>query len=116
MKDFSAMERKEMMAKWPGPHTWLVPSSNRCPPWLRGGSQNIAVRLPIVKSTLNLLNSINFPITSTSANLTHKKSIKTLRVCKNLFRNEVKIIDGQIGAEKKPTTIQDFVSKKIIRK
>jgi L-threonylcarbamoyladenylate synthase len=65
---------------------------------------------------LNLLNSINFPITSTSANLSHKQSIKTLRACKNLFRGKVKIIEGNIGGEKKPTTIQDFVSKKIIRK
>lgn len=116
MQDFSTMDKKEMMAKWPGPHTWLVPASDFCPPWLRGGSQNIAIRLPKVNSTLNLLNSINFPITSTSANLSHKKSIKTLRACKNLFKNEVKIINGRIGAEKKPTTIQDFVSKKIIRK
>ena len=116
MKDLSEIQKKEMMDKWPGPHTWLVPASNYCPSWLRGGSHNIAIRLPGVKSTLNLLNSINFPITSTSANLSHKQSIKTLRACKNLFKSKVKIIDGNIGSEKKPTTIQDFVSKKIIRK
>ena len=116
MKDLSEIQKKEMMDKWPGPHTWLVPASNYCPSWLRGGSHNIAIRLPKVKSTLNLLNSINFPITSTSANLSHKQSIKTLRACKNLFKTKVKIINGNIGSEKKPTTIQDFVSKKIIRK
>jgi L-threonylcarbamoyladenylate synthase len=116
MIDLSETQKKEMMDKWPGPHTWLVPASNYCPSWLRGGSHNIAIRLPKVKSTLNLLNSINFPITSTSANLSHKQSIKTLRACKNLFRAKVKIIDGNIGSEKKPTMIQDFVSKKIIRK
>jgi L-threonylcarbamoyladenylate synthase len=116
LQDLSETQTKEMMGKWPGPHTWLVPASNYCPSWLRGGGHNIAIRLPKVKSTLNLLNSINFPITSTSANLSHKQSIKTLRACKNLFRSKVKIIKGNIGSEKKPTTIQDFVSKKIIRK
>ena len=116
MKDLSETQKKEMMDKWPGPHTWLVPSSNYCPSWLRGGSHNIAIRLPKVKSTLNLLNSINFPITSTSANLSHKQSIKTLRACKNLYGDKVKIIEGNIGSEKKPTTIQDFFSKRIIRK
>lgn len=116
MQDLSEKQKKEMMDKWPGPHTWLVPATNYCPLWLRGSSQNIAVRLPKIKSTLNLLNSINFPITSTSANLSHKQSIKTLRACKNLYGDRVKIIEGNIGSEKKPTTIQDFFSKRIIRK
>ena len=116
MQDLSELQKKEMMNKWPGPHTWLVPASNYCPSWLRGASHNIALRLPKVKSTLNLLNSISFPITSTSANLSHKQSIKTLRACKNLFKNNVKIIEGNIGSEKKPTTIQDFISNEIIRK
>lgn len=116
MQNMSEIQKKEMMNRWPGPHTWIVPASNYCPPWLRGKSHNIAIRLPKVKSTLNLLNSINFPITSTSANLSRKRPIKTLRECKNLFKNKVKIIEGIIGNEKKPTTIQDFISKKIIRK
>jgi len=104
------------MTKWPGPHTWTVPASDYCPAWLKGKTGNIAIRLPKVNSTLNLLNSINFPITSTSANLSHKQSIKTSRGCKNLFKKNVRVIEGNVGNEKKPTTIQDFLSKKIIRK
>lgn len=116
IKNITEIQKKELIAVWPGPHTWTVPASNYCPPWLKGKTHNIAIRLPEVKSTLKLLNSINFPITSTSANLSHKQSIKTLRACKNIFKKKVKIIEGNIGNEKKPTTIQDFISKKIIRK
>ncbi len=116
IQEISETHKKELMTMWPGSHTWLVPSSDYCPPWIRGGTHNIAIRLPKVKSTLNLLNSINIPITSTSANLSHKQSIKTIRACKNLFKNKIMIFEGNIGAEKKPTTIQDFPSKKIIRK
>jgi len=115
-KNITETQKKDLMTKWPGPHTWTVPASDYCPSWLKGKTGNIAIRLPKVNSTLNLLNSINFPITSTSANLSHKQSIKTSRGCKNLFKKNVRVIEGNVGNEKKPTTIQDFLSKKIIRK
>jgi L-threonylcarbamoyladenylate synthase len=115
-KDITGAQKKELMTKWPGPHTWTLPASEYCPSWLKGKTGNIAIRLPNVVNTLRLLNSINFPITSTSANLSHKLSIKTSRECKNLFKKNVRVIEGNIGNEKKPTTIQDFISKKIIRK
>ena len=115
-KNITETQKKDLMTKWPGPHTWTVPASDYCPAWLKGKTGNIAIRLPKVNSTLSLLNSINFPITSTSANLSHKQSIKTSRGCKNLFKKNVRVIEGNVGNEKKPTTIQDFLSKKIIRK
>jgi len=56
------------------------------------------------------------PIISTSANVSGKRPIKNYRQACRFANSHVKLIKGRIGNQKKPSTIQDFATKKILRK
>src|SRR5690606_28026756 len=36
---------RAVAATWPGPHTWIFPVSEQCPPWLAGERASLAVRV-----------------------------------------------------------------------
>ena len=80
-------------------------------------SDKVAVRIPSLKNCNTLLVSIKMSITSTSANKSGQNVIKNYRSARRLFESSgVKIIKGKIGANRKPSTIQDLETKLIIRK
>ena len=63
------------------------------------------------------LENLNFPITSTSANFSGQISLKLWRHCCRKFSNKPCIImNERVGSYKRPSTIIDFETKKIIRK
>ena len=103
------------MSKWPGPHTWLVRASNRCPTWIKNNSNRIAVRIPHLNNRFSLFTSIDMNITSTSANRSGQRPITKYRDACRLFSRQVKIIKGRIGKNKKPSNIQDFETEKMMR-
>jgi tRNA A37 threonylcarbamoyladenosine synthetase subunit TsaC/SUA5/YrdC len=55
-------------------------------------------------------------ITSTSANKTKQRPIKNYREACRHYGQSVHIVKGRIGGNKKPSQIQDFETKAIIRK
>lgn len=105
-----------MRSRWPGPHTWLVPASNRCPATLRGAHDSVAVRVTAHRGAAQLCRSAGMALVSTSANLSGGKPAKSAEECQRLFGKRVLVIPGPIGARRRPSTIQDLVSGKIIRK
>ena len=38
-------QQGEVLASWPGPHTWLVPHRGCYPPWVTGDSTEVAIRV-----------------------------------------------------------------------
>jgi tRNA A37 threonylcarbamoyladenosine synthetase subunit TsaC/SUA5/YrdC len=54
-------------------------------------------------------------ITSTSLNLSGKIPLKNYRDVCRFLPKQVKLIGGRIGKNKKPSVIQDFKTKNIIR-
>ncbi|HYG32268.1 MAG TPA: Sua5/YciO/YrdC/YwlC family protein [Methylophilaceae bacterium] len=105
----------ELHTKWPGPHTWLVPASRHCPFWLTGRHPTLAVRLTAHLPAAQLCNDAGMALVSTSANRSGQRPARTARECAALFGKQVRIIPGRIGKRRRPSTIQDFVSGKIIR-
>ena len=108
-------QEQQLAATWTGPHTWLVPTAKNCPAWLSGRHKTIAVRVTAYALSANLWRSAGMALVSTSANHSGCKPAKTARECYKLFGAQVKIIDGFIGKARKPSTIQDLASGKIIR-
>ncbi|MEX2591087.1 MAG: L-threonylcarbamoyladenylate synthase [Chitinophagales bacterium] len=53
---------------WPGPLTLVLPKSNKVPDIVSGGLDTVAVRMPNHAMTLELLQSLNFPLAAPSAN------------------------------------------------
>lgn len=109
------MQKQQFAATWPDPHTWLVPAAKNCPVWLTGHHKTIAVRVTAHALSANLCRSAGMALVSTSANRSGCKPAKTAHECYKLFGRRVKIIDGSIGKARKPSTIQDLATGKIIR-
>lgn len=109
-------EQQQLLnASWPGARTWLVAAAKKCPPWLTGRHASIAVRVTAHKSSADLCRSINMALVSTSANRSGCQPAKTARECQQFFGSTIKIISGRIGKNRKPSTIQDLVTGRIIR-
>lgn len=60
-------ERARIEASWPGPVTWVVPN-RRFPPWITGGRDTVAVRVPGHPQARALCRAFGGPLVSTSAN------------------------------------------------
>jgi len=62
------LAQKLMERFWPGPLTMLLPKSGKVPDIVTAGSNLVAVRMPNHPLTLELLNSLSFPLAAPSAN------------------------------------------------
>ena len=102
-------------SKWPGAHTWLVPANENVPSWIKGNSEYVALRQSIHPSIIKLSKKLNSVVTSTSANISSESPAKNAEEVKNLFGEEVSILDGKLGGEDKPTPIQNLITDEWIR-
>jgi len=66
---FGTREQRLAEAFWPGPLSIVVPASAAVVPALRGAGGTVAVRVPDHRVARALAQSLGFPITATSANL-----------------------------------------------
>ena len=98
------------------PHTWIVPAAKNCPKWITGQHRSIAVRVSSHSYTAKLCKNSNMALVSTSANRSGHQAAKTDKMCQQLFGNEVRVLHGKTAGAKKPSTIQDLISGKVIRK
>ncbi len=108
-------QQEKTRRTWPGPHTWLIPANNNCPAWLTGRHLTIAVRITAHKGSARLCRDAGMALVSTSANMSGGKPARNARECSRLFGNQVLVISGQVGKHRKPSTIQDLASGKVIR-
>lgn len=101
---------------WPGPYTFLLPASRRVPTLLRGRHDKIAVRISAHGEAAALCRALGSPLVSTSANRAGQKSLKSARGCRQAFsRQQVLTLQGRIGKRRKPSTIIDLDSGRVLR-
>ncbi|MBX9345950.1 L-threonylcarbamoyladenylate synthase [Chromobacterium vaccinii] len=115
VKPLSAAQRAELARYWPGPYTFLLPASRRVPPALRGRHHKIAVRVTAHGEAAALCRRLGTALVSTSANRAGQKSLKTARVCRMAFKDKVLTLPGRIGKRRKPSTIIDLESGRVLR-
>ncbi|HEU4709454.1 MAG TPA: Sua5/YciO/YrdC/YwlC family protein [Methylophilaceae bacterium] len=111
----SADQVAQLNSKWPGPHTWLVPASHNCPFWLTGRHSTLAVRVTAFAPAARLCREAGMALVSTSANRSGQKSARTAKECARLFGSKVRVIPGRVGKRRRPSTIQDLATGKILR-
>ena len=102
-------------SKWPGAHTWLVPANDNVPSWIKGNSDFVALRQSVHPSIIELSEKLNSVITSTSANISSEPPAKNADEVRNLFGDEVSILEGELGGADKPTPIQNLITDEWIR-
>lgn len=109
--------RKFINKLLPGPFTVILNKKENVPDILTAGSDKIGVRIP--DSKICSLISSEFPITTTSANLSGKKVLKSVDEILNEFGEVFDIvIDFGTINDNKPSTVVDLTSSppKILRR
>jgi L-threonylcarbamoyladenylate synthase len=112
----SPEEGARMAATWPGPHTWIVPALGNTPRWLTGGRDTLAVRVDAHPDAVVVCEALGMAIVSTSANVSGSRPVRTTRECLRQFGASVLVVPGRIGRDRRPSTIHDLQSGRILRK
>ena len=114
--NFSYVEdyKDKLLSKWPGPHTWLVPSKSNLSHLIKGNNDKVALRLSNHQIVCNLCDAFGGPVVSTSANKEGQPTLSGPHEILKYFP-EVKVLNGKLGGLEKPSTIQDVVTDIILR-
>lgn len=98
------------------PYTWVVPRAADCPRWLTGQHRSIAVRLTAHPLSRKLCRDSGTALVSTSANRSGGRPVKSTRDCLRRFGSQAHVIRGRTGGAKRPSTIADLLTGRILRK
>ncbi|KRD34640.1 tRNA threonylcarbamoyladenosine biosynthesis protein RimN [Lysobacter sp. Root916] len=115
--DALAPERRAAVhATWPGPHTWIVPTTARVPRWITGAHDGVAVRVSAHPSVIALCAAFGGALVSTSANLAGAPPAPTRAA---LDPAVLGLVDGvSIGETEgydRPTTIRSAITGEVLR-
>ncbi|POZ61225.1 L-threonylcarbamoyladenylate synthase [Chromobacterium alticapitis] len=115
IQPLTTAQRAELARYWPGPYTFLLPASRRVPSALRGRHHKIAVRVTAHGEAAALCRTLGTALVSTSANRAGQKSLKTAQACRKAFKHKALTLPGRIGKRRKPSTIIDLESGRVLR-
>lgn len=105
-----------VQATWPGPYTWIMPTSDKVSDWVSGQFNSIAVRVTDHPLVQQMCLAFGKPITSTSANLSGlEPCMTTEEVEAQLGDQLVAILRGETGGRDKPSEIRDAKTLQVIR-
>lgn len=105
-----------VLDSWPGPHTWIVPATNRVPRWITGAHEGVAVRVSAHPVVIALCAAFGGPLVSTSANGAGKQPSSTLAdLDPQLIAQLDGVVDGNTGGLAQPTPIRDARSGVVLR-
>lgn len=105
----------DLTAYWPGPTTLLLPASRRCPRWLTGRHSTIAVRVTAHPDARRACQAAGMALVSTSANRSGQRALRSAAACQALFGDEVRVLPGRIGARRRPSTVLNPLSGRVVR-
>lgn len=112
----TSIEAAWQKGRWPGPVTWVLPAAKSCPEWLTGGRGTVAVRITAHAGATALCKKAGMALVSTSANKSGDKPAVMADECRTLFGGQIRVLEGRIGARKRPSTLIDLASGKVLRK
>ncbi len=100
---------------WPGPTTLLLSAAKHCPRWLTGRHRKLAVRVTAHAEAARLCHGLGMALVSTSANRSGRRMLRSAAECRREFGSSIWVIDGRIGARRRPSTIIDPASGDLLR-
>lgn len=115
VRPLSEAEKGELARYWPGHYTFLLPAAPQVLPALRGHHDKIAVRISAHGPATALCRRLGTALVSTSTNRSGQRSLKTARACRRAFGARALVLPGRIGKARRPSTIIDFSSGRVLR-
>jgi L-threonylcarbamoyladenylate synthase len=98
----------KLLASWPGPVTWIVPSAPDTPALLRGRHDTLAVRVTAHPVAAALCRAFGGAIVSTSANPSGARPARTQLKTRRYFKDAaLNFLPGPVGGQNQPTAIFD---------
>lgn len=111
-----ARAEKILNALWPGPITVVLSRKDTLPSIVSGGKNTIGMRIPNSEFTKSLMNQADFPVTSTSVNVSGKELLRKTCEITKVFESEKYqpdlIIDAGVLPEVEASTIIDLTTSK----
>ena len=98
----------DVLATWPGPHTWIMPAHSSAPRWITGAHDSIAVRISEHPVVIALCDAFGGALVSTSANPAGASPPRTVDAFDpELLAQIDAIVEGEVGGLDRPTPIRD---------
>ncbi len=108
--------RSEVLATWPGPHTWVLDARPGAPRWITGGRPSVAVRVTAHPIAAELCRAAGEALVSTSANVSRRPPHRRLlQLRRDLGRRVDYVLAGPLGGLAAPTVIRDGRSGSVLR-
>ena len=106
----------EVLATWPGPHTWIMPAARTAPRWITGVHDSVAVRISAHPQVVELCNAFGGALVSTSANRAGQPAPAVRDALDPALAAAVDgVTGGETGGLASPTTIRDALSGQTLR-
>lgn len=102
-------QRQTLSRYWPGPYTFLLPTSKQAPKLVTGKHATLAVRVSAHPEVARLTRMLG-PLVSTSANVAGCKPLTRASDVRRAFGAAVRVLPGRVGKHKKPSVIIDLES------
>lgn len=114
VKNISDVEKKLIEKYWPGRLTILFKRNNKISDLLTNSGDYIGIRLPDNKELCKLMNMLNKPLVSTSANISDNMTITEISMLEDELKNNISyIVDGGMLNDL-PSTLIKVEDEKII--
>jgi len=106
----------QVLATWPGPHTWVLPASADAPRWITGNHDGIAVRISAHPQVVALCEAYGGALVSTSANRAGQPAPRTrTELDPALLEMLDGVLEGETGGLAQPTPIRDARTGQALR-
>jgi len=109
----------QIKASWPGPNTWVLPTTTQTPTWISGQHCSVAMRVtahPLVKS---LCQRFEGAVVSTSANRHGEPSLMSASKLASNMGDEVDfILDGELSespTERSASNLYHAITGEVLR-
>lgn len=107
---------QQVLASWPGPHTWVFPRSADVPEWVAGAHAGIALRVTAHEPAAALCRAFGGALVSTSANPHGQPPARSAQTVMDYFGDALDgVLDAPLGGQASPTVIRDALTGAIIR-
>jgi L-threonylcarbamoyladenylate synthase len=114
--ELPAASRARILHSWPGPVTWILPAAAGVPGWLTGGRATLAVRVTDHPVAAALCRACGTPLVSTSANRAGRPPARTaVQLRLRLAGAYDLLVPGRCGPQRRPSTIIDAASGRVLR-
>ncbi len=115
-KHLSNIQLELVKNSWPGPITWVFPTSSQTPSWLISADNTIALRITAHPLASHLCQLAGHALVSTSANISGHPPCRTFEDTQKIFDHNVDwIIPGETSGLLKPTPIRHVLTGEILR-